>query len=150
VIWALALPNLIAAVLMILDEVFFHRRRGLPKWERIGHPLDTLTLLVCYAVAIFVKADWYPLVIYTVLGIFSCVFITKDETIHTEHCDAKENHLHALLFVVHPFLLISIFVLWFFPNIGGATHLLWAQAALTLLFGIYQLIYWNFFYAERK
>ena len=27
-------------------RAWFHRRRGLPRWERIGHPLDTLTIVL--------------------------------------------------------------------------------------------------------
>ena len=40
------------AALMMVDELHFHRRRGLPRWERIGHPLDTATVLVCYGTAL--------------------------------------------------------------------------------------------------
>jgi len=28
---------------MGVDEFYFHRRRGLPRWERLAHPLDTMT-----------------------------------------------------------------------------------------------------------
>lgn len=143
-IWGLAAPNLFAAVLMLVDEIHFHRRRGLPRWERIGHPLDTLTLLACYAVALIFPPEGKYLALFAALGVFSCLFITKDEGIHTENCDAKENHLHALLFVLHPVLLFSVGLLWWLPDLAGARTLLVTQAALTLLFGLYQLIYWNF------
>ncbi|HWU42647.1 MAG TPA: hypothetical protein VN132_04380, partial [Bdellovibrio sp.] len=33
--------------IMLIDEFFFHHKRGLPRWERIGHPLDTITVLTC-------------------------------------------------------------------------------------------------------
>ena len=40
---------------MLVDELLFHRRRGLPRWERIGHPIDTLSVLACYGVSL-----WLP------------------------------------------------------------------------------------------
>jgi 2-polyprenyl-6-hydroxyphenyl methylase / 3-demethylubiquinone-9 3-methyltransferase len=39
----LVVPLGLQALAMAVDEAYFHRRRGLPRWERIGHPLDTLT-----------------------------------------------------------------------------------------------------------
>ena len=35
------------AALMVFDEGYFHRGRGLGPWERWGHPLDTVTFLLC-------------------------------------------------------------------------------------------------------
>ena len=43
----LMLPIALQAMAMVVDEGWFHRRRGLPRWERLGHPLDTLTIAVC-------------------------------------------------------------------------------------------------------
>jgi hypothetical protein len=136
--WAL-LPLGLQALAMLVDELHFHRRRGLPRWERIGHPLDTLTLLACYAVAI----GWSPtptaLATYAGLGVFSCLFVTKDEWVHARLATSGEHWLHALLFVAHPVVLAAIAWLW----IDGEHAIIWTQAGLTLAFGMYQAIYWQ-------
>ena len=43
------IPIVLQGVIMVVDEGWFHRTRGLPRWERIGHPLDTLTIVLCLA-----------------------------------------------------------------------------------------------------
>ena len=68
---------------MMVDEFYFHRQRGLPRWERIGHPLDTLTVLACYACALFLPATANYILLFVGIGIFSCCFVTKDEFIHS-------------------------------------------------------------------
>ncbi len=40
----LFIPFALQTCCMAVDEVHFHRQRGLPRWERLGHPLDTLTV----------------------------------------------------------------------------------------------------------
>jgi hypothetical protein len=40
----LFIPFALQMCCMAVDEVHFHRQRGLPRWERLGHPLDTLTV----------------------------------------------------------------------------------------------------------
>ncbi len=40
-------PLAVQGIAMAVDELHFHRRRGLGRWERLGHPLDTLTVLAC-------------------------------------------------------------------------------------------------------
>src|SRR6185295_1334290 len=42
------IPIALQGLAMAVDELWFHRRRGLPRWERLGHPLDTLTVALCY------------------------------------------------------------------------------------------------------
>src|SRR5262249_37133344 len=80
------------------DEFYFHRRRDLPRWERIGHPLDTLTIVLCLA---WLLAGG-SLTGYIALAIGSTLFVTKDEGVHTKHCGAGEHWLHAMLFALHP------------------------------------------------
>ncbi len=46
----LLIPFLVQTFLITFDEWYFHLKRGLPKWERIGHPLDTLTAIFCLLV----------------------------------------------------------------------------------------------------
>jgi len=47
------LPFIVQTLVIMIDEFYFHVRRGLPKWERLGHPLDTLTVLACFAFVLF-------------------------------------------------------------------------------------------------
>jgi hypothetical protein len=134
-----AIPLGLQALAMFFDEVYFHRRRGLTRWERLGHPLDTSTVLACFAVALF--APWSPgwVSLYVALAAFSCLFITKDEPIHARHCSPGEHWLHAVLFVLHPIVLAATAILW----MRGFRSVVLAQAGLTLAFGAYQLLYWN-------
>ncbi|HET9958446.1 MAG TPA: hypothetical protein VFQ61_28320 [Polyangiaceae bacterium] len=131
--------------IMLVDEFHFHRARGLPRWERIGHPLDTLSVLACYAVALALPATRPALIGYAALAAFSCLFITKDEFVHARECQPAEHFLHALLFVLHPLVLGSAAWLWY----AGNRALLWGQAGLTLGFLGYQVAYWNFSRATR-
>ena len=135
----LALPLGIQGVAMFFDELHFHRRRGLPPWERIGHPLDTATVLACFAIAVLAPPTTGWLASYVALAAFSCLFVTKDEPIHAKRCSPGEHWLHAVLFVMHPIVLAAVALLW----IRGLRVLVLAQAALTLAFGTYQLLYWN-------
>lgn len=127
------------ASVMLVDELHFHRRRGLPRWERIGHPLDTGTVLACYATAIVLPWNAQSLAVYVGLAAFSCLFVTKDEFVHARACSPAEHWLHAVLFVLHPLVLAGAALLWR----EGARSILLVQAALTLAFALYQLIYWN-------
>ena len=46
------------------------------------------------------------------LGVFSTLIITKDEWVHKELSTGFENWLHAMLFITHAALVISVFLLW--------------------------------------
>jgi len=124
---------------MFVDEIHFHRRRGLPRWERIGHPVDTLSVLICYCVALTQRPNNTALALYAGLATLSCVLITKDELVHSRRCVPAEQWLHALLFILHPIVLGAAAVLWF----QHKTTVLAVQTVLTLSFGCYQLLYWN-------
>ena len=159
----LLLPFAIQMVVITCDEFFFHVRRGLPKWERIGHPLDTLTVLCCFAFILFVPYSPLALKIYIALSIFSCVFVTKDEFVHKECCPAEEQWLHALLFLNHPVVLTAAGLLWpvvegaggpawlsgFLPYVRELRMFLVVQAGCTALFLLYQIIYWNFLWKDK-
>jgi hypothetical protein len=134
----LAAPLAVQAASMLVDELHFHRRRGLPRWERIGHPLDTLTVLACYAVALAFPPDAGHLRLFVGFAIFSCLFVTKDELVHAKLCPPGEHWLHAILFVLHPVVLAVTALLW----IDGSGGLVALQAGATLAFGLYQLAYW--------
>jgi len=82
----LLLPALLQMLAMAVDEFVFHRRRGLPRWERLGHPLDTLTAAACYGWLAFAPpSESSTLGVYVGLCAFSCLFITKDEFVHAPY-----------------------------------------------------------------
>ena len=128
------------AAFMLVDEFYFHRRRRLPLWERVGHPLDTLTVLLCYALTLLTSPSDAAIGGYVAAAVFSCVFVTKDEFMHAKLCTPVEHWLHAVLFVLHPVVLTFVGFLWVQ---GEHRVLLTVQAAVTFAFGIYQTAYWN-------
>lgn len=137
---AFFVPVALQASAMLVDELWFHRRRGLPRWERIGHPLDTLTIVVCLVwLLASAPRDGTALAIYIGLATLSCVFVTKDEGVHATRCNAGEHWLHAVLFVLHPIVLAAFALAWW----TGHDELLVVQLAITLGFFAYQVVYWN-------
>jgi hypothetical protein len=160
--WLWSLPFAAQALLMGTDELWFHRRRGLPRWERIGHPLDTLSVLVCVLWAWAAPAPSPPWVWgYLALAAGSCALVTKDEGVHAVRCTAAEHWLHAALFVLHPLVLGAVALLWCaragaplgaaagdwlgaaLPGPQWAARWLAAQAAALALFALYQALYWS-------
>lgn len=136
----LVIPLALQALAMLVDEGYFHRRRGLPRWERIGHPLDTLTIAACLAWLVGVDPTAaYAVPGYLALAVISTLFVTKDEPVHARLCGAAEHWLHAVLFVLHPIVLGACAVLWQ----RGETWLLAGQLAATCAFLAYQVVYWN-------
>lgn len=132
-------PFLLQALAMMFDEFYFHHRRGLPSWERIGHPIDTVSVLVCYIYVLVQPYDSNELWIYITLCGISCLLITKDEFVHTRECEASENWLHALLFVLHPISFLSAGLLWQQNDLD----FLKIQTLLISFFLIYQILYWG-------
>ena len=96
---------------MGVDE-WLHYRRDLPTWERIGHPLDTLTVLFGLLFINYFPYSEEHRMTYIGLCVFSCLFITKDEWVHQKVCIGFEHWLHALLFIVHPLVFLSMGMLW--------------------------------------
>lgn len=152
--WAWAIiPFAVHSLAMAADEAWFHRRRGLPRWERLGHPADTATVLLCYAIALFLEPTRGHQILYAAAAGFSLLFVTKDEWIHARHCAGGEMWLHAFLFTLHPVLLGLIGVHWLggaFPGADGTetSHAVFGaflagQAVLTALFLAWQIAYWN-------
>ncbi len=158
------IPFLLQTALITFDEYYFHVKRGLPKWERIGHPLDTLSVFSCFVFVWTVPYSPYALKWYMALCIGSCLLITKDEFVHKHHCPASEQWVHAVLFINHPILLYSLWLLW--PILHGAEAPPWLdswlshrevlqgfvlfQAVTVFAFMLYQIIYWNFVWKEQK
>lgn len=162
----LFIPFLVQGLAIFFDEFYFHLKRGLPKWERIGHPLDTLSVVACLLYAILAPYSYLGCFGYAALATFSTLFVTKDEWVHNKHCDATEQWLHALLFVNHPIALISAGLMW--AKIGQSNSLPtsnWAtswfdssplfspfltiQFILMALFFFYQIIYWNLLWKKK-
>ncbi|MFN0065046.1 MAG: hypothetical protein ACKVOH_02280 [Chlamydiales bacterium] len=137
--WFFFLPFILQSIVIPIDEFCFHWRRGLPRWERIGHPLDTCTIILCFVFTLLFPYSRKMLLFFAPLALFSAFFVTKDEFVHKECCGAKEQWLHAILFLNHPLMLISAGFLW----ARGFIPFLAIQTALTTAFCIYQLIYWN-------
>ena len=157
--WRLAvIPFLSHALLMLVDEVL-HLRRGLGTWERWGHPLDTLSVLICYVLAVRLPLTAAGAYAYAGAAVFSCLLVTKDEWVHARDCSGAECWLHACLFVLHP-VVLALVGAWAFAPIwiaygptgsdgsaaGGREFFggfLTLQVGLTLLFGMWQLLFWN-------
>ena len=57
-------------------------------------------------------------------------------------CDGFELWLHAILFVVHPMVLIASGLLWFYFEVP---FILNVQFSLLSVFLVYQIFYWNIY-----
>jgi hypothetical protein len=161
--WIAIIPFVLQALVTFFDEMYFHVRRGLPRWEQIGHPLDTLTVLLCMGFVIWVPFSKSTLVIYICLAIFSSIFVTKDEFVHKEFCPATEQWLHAVLFTLHPIALTSAGFIW--PIVQGVPlesaifsylddpeslcSFLYGQFGAMSLFLIYQIVFWNIIWKDK-
>ncbi len=130
-------------VLMMVDEFYYHHRRGLGRWEAMGHPVDTLFFMACFVYALWVSPAHAAG--FIALALLSTLIITKDEFVHADACPGGEQWLHALLFILHPVSLFALYLAW----TQGWRLLLGLQTLLILLFGVYQVIYWNL-YKNRK
>lgn len=138
-------PFLFQGLLMTVDEFYCHHRRELRRWERVGHPLDTLGFAVCLGFLWLVPSSQLNLYIYAGLSLFSCFLISKDEWEHRGLCSGFENWLHAMLFMVHPVVLIWAGVLWW----KGETVAVAIGLATTVAFFLYQVTYWNWWRRDQ-
>lgn len=143
----LYVPFILQAAAIAFDEFYFHWRRGLPRWERIGHPLDTLSVVLTYSYLLISPFDPFHLGWYIGLATFSCILVTKDEFVHQELCSPGETWLHAVLFILHPLSFVAAGFLWsqqkVFPFLA-------VQTALTALFLCYQIIFWSSKWVKKK
>jgi heme/copper-type cytochrome/quinol oxidase subunit 4 len=127
-------------MLMIYDETL-HRRRGLGAWERLGHPLDTISVLFPLSLAALLEFSETNLQIFIAASAFSCLLVTKDEFVHARECDAHEHWVHAVLFILHPLVFVATGALWW---IDPTDIVLAAQPGILGLFFIYQIIFWSY------
>jgi hypothetical protein len=137
----LLVPAGLQALAMLIDEGWYHRRRGLPRWERLGHPVDTLSVAVCYGWLLWSRpAEPRALPIYVALAFASSLLVTKDEPVHARECEPGEQWLHAVLFVLHPIVFVAFGAIWWS---GRDLWVISAQLALTVALMVYQLVYWS-------
>jgi len=122
---------------MLLDEFYFHEKRGLLLWEKVGHPLDTLTVLACYSYLFWGSGE---VSVYLTLCGVSCLFITKDEFVHQGQCSGTEHWLHALLFLLHPLSFLAAYLLWQQQDLT----FLKIQSMVIFIFMFYQALRWSF------
>jgi hypothetical protein len=140
----LLFPAALQMLAMFFDELVFHRRRGLPRWERVGHPLDTLTVIACYTWLVLTPPHApHAVGVYVALCAVSSLFITKDELVHARLCEPMETWLHALLFVLHPVVFLSFGLIWL---LGYPAWLLTLELGLSLAMLLHQVVYWRFFW----
>ncbi len=147
-------PFVLQGFVMFFDEFYYHHKRGLPAWEILGHPLDSITVFSCFY---FLNSRMYShdnLIIFVFLAFFSCVFVTKDELVHYKLCTAGEMWLHGLLFILHPLTFTSAAYIWWLKanthdpmasqvEINLLIEVLKAQPFVVALFTIYQIMYWG-------
>jgi 2-polyprenyl-6-hydroxyphenyl methylase/3-demethylubiquinone-9 3-methyltransferase len=106
------LPFALQGLAMAVDEFGWHRRRPVSRWEWLGHLLDTLVFLGCLAFLLVLPPAPSHLRLFAALAAASCLLITKDEWVHQRVCTGGEHWLHAVLFVLHPVVLIAAAMLW--------------------------------------
>ena len=145
VLAALAWP-LVAAQsgLMLVDERVFHRLRGLDARESWGHVADSVVFAGALAPAALLAPARGAAALYALLAFVSTLLVTKDEWIHTRECQAAENWVHALMFSLHPCVLIAVGALWARGE-GGAL-----RAGLPLAVVAYAFFQWFYWIGGRR
>ena len=151
--WAL-LPFLIHNTIMMIDEFYYHHKRILPRWEKLGHPADTVTYIFCLGLVLFLPHQRWT-ILYLCVALFSTLFVFKDMPIHAHYCSFGEKCLHGLMYFLHPLQLLILGVFHQQINIDSSDLIffqkfLWVQFSLALLTCVYQIVYWNFGDASRK
>ncbi len=125
---------------MLVDEFVIHEKRGLPRWERYGHPLDSLTVLCAFLFLLNFPWSETNQNIYIGICVFSCLFITKDEFVHQDESSGLEHWLHALLFLLHP---ITFWCAGFIWKTDPSNKFLLYQALVIFFFMLYQILRWS-------
>jgi hypothetical protein len=136
----LLLPLVLQSLFILVDEFYFHIKRGLPLWERIGHPLDTLSFLFCFAFTLLTAPTPNHIQIFLGLSVFSCLFVTKDEFVHAHNCGSGEHWVHSVLFILHPASLVTAYRFWV---TGEYKIVILMQTIMIGLFLLWQIFYWQ-------
>ncbi len=148
------LPFGLQGLAMAFDEFGFHRRRAVPRWEWMGHALDTLVFLACLTLPLLVAPTPPNIRLFAWMALGSCLLITKDEFIHQRLCSGGEHWLHAVLFILHPIVLFATALLWISfgpatmsrlhgPALPLAAWVLLLQVVLVSGFLVFQIAYWS-------
>jgi 2-polyprenyl-6-hydroxyphenyl methylase/3-demethylubiquinone-9 3-methyltransferase len=125
--------------LMLVDEIVYHRRRVLGVWESWGHAFDSVVFAAALAPAALLAPSRRAALLFVVLAAASSLLATKDEWMHARECEPTEHWVHALLFVLHPCVLIAVGALW---SLGEGRVLRFALPVLALGYALYQWAYW--------
>lgn len=150
--WFLALliaPFALQGIAISFDEFYFHHKRGLGWWERLGHPFDTISILICYTFILNSLPNYQNVLIFISLSVFSSLLITKDEFVHNAECGPTEQWLHSILFIIHPVTLIVLGLMWnnsisVSPNeLEIFNKFIKGQYIFICIFLIYQILYWS-------
>ena len=112
------LPFALQGLAMAVDEFGCHRRRAVPRWEWLGHVLDTLVFLACLGCPLLLAPTAPHVRLYAAMAVGSCLLTTKDELVHRRLCSGGEQWLHAVLFLLHPVVLIATLMLWLGAGAG--------------------------------
>ncbi len=125
--------------LMLVDELHFHRGRGLGRWESWGHVADSAV----FAAVLLLPALTLPtpsrLALYAAGAAASTLLVAKDQWIHARECGGTEHWVHALLYSLHPAALLAVGTLWTREE-GAALRA--ALPLLVLAISAYQWSYW--------
>jgi 2-polyprenyl-6-hydroxyphenyl methylase/3-demethylubiquinone-9 3-methyltransferase len=127
------------AGLMLVDEGAFHRVRRLGEWESWGHVADSAVFAAALAPPALLAPTMGAAVLYAGMALASTVLVTKDEWIHARECEPAENWVHALLFALHPCVLIAVGALW---ARGEGSLLRSALPLAVAAYSFYQWLYW--------
>ena len=135
---------LLQAALMLVDERVFHRERALGQWESWSHVADSAAFAAALAPAALLAPTQGAALAYAALALASTALVTKDEWIHARECGGTEQWLHALLFALHPCVLIAIGASW----ARGEGGLL--RAGLPVAVAGYSFYQWRYWIGGRR
>lgn len=142
-------PFLLQGIAISFDEFYFHHKRGLGWWERLGHPFDTISILICYSFILNSPPNYQNILIFISLSVFSSLLITKDEFVHNAECGPTEQWLHSILFIIHPVTLIVLGLMWTNTFQLGLNEMslfnmfIKGQFIFIIAFLSYQILYWS-------
>ena len=140
------LPFILQGAAMIWDELYFHSKRGLGRWERWGHPIDTISVLIPTSITLKFPFNETFESLFIILAVLSCLIVTKDEFVHSKECEPAEQWLHSVLFILHPFVFLSLWWFWRSHETTALLVALIAQAALLT----YQVGRWILFWEKKS
>jgi len=106
------LPVGLQALAMAVDEWGWHRTRAVERREWQGHVLDTAVFLGCLSCPLLFPPAASALWLYLGLAGLSCLLVTKDEWRLHRPVSGGEAWLHAVLFLLHPLVLLATAGLW--------------------------------------